>query len=164
MNKENLAKVIEAIKSLKPNKLAMNLWLTDNRAVAFDNCGTAGCIGGWAEAVAALNGSRQMAHSFLDLTPREADDLFYIDLTRYEGTEDERDTYYTSINQAFTSIGIEAVRGNSLPELDTLDAEYRKAIVLNVLQILHDTGKVRWAEAITNTPKPLPITQPAKPE
>lgn len=82
VNVENINKVIETIRGLKPERFDMNVW-AETRGGWFASperllteCGTCGCIGGWTNAL--FDGcGRADARDALGLTHEEANALFY---------------------------------------------------------------------------------------
>lgn len=88
MNVEKIKQVRDRIAELPAERFNMGIWAGTLRGDEYGvfpsqlnhDCGTAACIGGWAEAVAAAereDGSIPIAEHYLDLSNDQADALFY---------------------------------------------------------------------------------------
>ena len=151
MNKEAINKTIAAIENCKhAEQICMGTFTHGMGSDAM--CDTAACIGGWmvvanyseAERKSWSNRTGDVADRATDILGAYEDgdiagQLFFMDyvdrfaLRTLVFSVLNRDPEYTSVLSSF----------------DELPADIRKQSMLNVLHILHDTGRVEWIEAIT---------------
>lgn len=148
MNRENIQRVRDAISGADPRKFNMGIWLGPYRAdpggrgvvdVYFvesgekqhtdPECGTAACIAGWATAMRRQDEKKKLD---FDLSPAHAQEWFGLD---------NGEAY-----KLFYGQGITGARANRLSEISQEEG-------VAVLDILLETGKVDWQEALDRVQK-----------
>lgn len=108
-NTQNIQKLIDKIKSVSDDLVIMGGWGPS------DSCGTAHCIGGWADVIKRNEKKCQTTGDWLGINCEQTGNLFYLYCIDME-----------------------------LCEFDRYPAHIRKEAVLQVLTKLKDTGKVDW--------------------
>lgn len=94
MNPTNIKRVRDVIAANDASRFDMMNWPDPEhtRAMAHQGCGTSACIGGWAEALVFSDNPRAAesdsgdnpAREFMGLSGEEAEDLFFMDKSRYQ--------------------------------------------------------------------------------
>ena len=167
MNLEAINRTINLVKKAPPEQCQMKDFCEDNvlslhpedfkRSKPKITCGTAHCAAGWAiaanfqiaaKACAAIQKQRQslevnierIAAAVLDIDNHQSDQLFLINTSEY-GEDKIR------IAATLAKHGL-IWHWNILTNFDRLPHDLRKQALINVLEILRDTGQVDWPLAL----------------
>jgi hypothetical protein len=157
VNKENVQKAIDFITKRPAEGAKMTAW---TKNVNPNLCGTAGCIAGNINLMRASEASKDGKILMLDygdqvVVPSLTRPGYFslIDISRQADAGEFLGLNYGQVERLFKMTGVptKSIR-QALQTLDEeVEPENRKKAMIRVLEILRDTGKVDWIEALKST-------------
>lgn len=142
MNEANIRRIIAAIRA-EPDHFEMNNWFKGGylRDVAARQCGTAACIGGWAEVL--------MHEDLGTVGPSTSPDYCaWLGWDRDSELDCAFDEICTMNNEFIGDDPVEKYEYLSMAHFDKLPATVRAAAAAEVLERFIATGKNHWAQVL----------------